>query len=147
MKSRHTNVPAIAAAKAGFSTATAYRIEADPRAPSQVRHWQPRAIGQTVTAGIVSGLHRTNLGLGPYEDFIQTDAAMYPGNSGGALLDLRGDLVGINTAHKGGVAVGGKCEEGSVSKRIPADFSGSHLCIRLKSLGYADNFTILGGLG
>jgi S1-C subfamily serine protease len=58
----------------------------------------PQRIGQTVTAGIVSGLHRANVGLGPYEDFIQTDAAIYPGNSGGALVDLRGDLVGINTA-------------------------------------------------
>ena len=58
----------------------------------------PREIGQTVTAGFVSGLHRTNLGLGRYEDFIQTDAAIYPGNSGGALVDLRGDLVGISTA-------------------------------------------------
>jgi S1-C subfamily serine protease len=58
----------------------------------------PLEIGQTVTAGMVSGLHRTNVGLGPYEDFIQTDAAIYPGNSGGALVDLRGDLVGINTA-------------------------------------------------
>jgi len=58
----------------------------------------PQALGQTVTAGIVSGLHRTNVGLGRYEDFIQTDAAIYPGNSGGALVDLRGDLVGISTA-------------------------------------------------
>jgi S1-C subfamily serine protease len=58
----------------------------------------PQKIGQTVTAGIVSGLHRANVGLGRYEDFIQTDAAIYPGNSGGALVDLRGDLVGINTA-------------------------------------------------
>jgi serine protease DegQ len=63
----------------------------------------PQRIGQTVSAGIVSGLHRANVGLGAYEDFIQTDAAIYPGNSGGALLDLRGDLVGINTAF---VAVG-----------------------------------------
>jgi S1-C subfamily serine protease len=63
----------------------------------------PRAIGQTVTAGIVSGLHRTNVGLGPYKDFIQTDAAHYPGHSGGALVDLRGNLVGINTAF---IAVG-----------------------------------------
>jgi serine protease DegQ len=63
----------------------------------------PPPIGQTVTAGIVSGLHRTNVGLGPYEDFIQTDAAIYPGNSGGALVDLRGDLIGINTAF---IAVG-----------------------------------------
>jgi serine protease DegQ len=63
----------------------------------------PQPIGQTVTAGIVSGLHRTNVGLGLYEDFIQTDAAIYPGNSGGALVNLRGDLVGINTAF---IAVG-----------------------------------------
>ena len=63
----------------------------------------PPPIGQTVSAGIVSGLHRANVGIGPYEDFIQTDAAIYPGNSGGALVDLRGDLVGINTAF---IAVG-----------------------------------------
>jgi serine protease Do len=58
----------------------------------------PVQFGQTVTAGIVSGLHRSNVGIEPYEDFIQTDAAIYPGNSGGALVNLRGDLVGINTA-------------------------------------------------
>ena len=61
----------------------------------------PYRIGQTVSAGIISGLHRTNLGIGEYEDFIQTDAAIYPGNSGGALVNLRGELVGINTAFDG----------------------------------------------
>src|ERR1700675_4365116 len=50
----------------------------------------PPPIGQTVSAGIVSGLHRANVGIGPYEDFLQTDAAIYPGNSGGALVSLRG---------------------------------------------------------
>jgi S1-C subfamily serine protease len=65
----------------------------------------PLQLGQTVTAGIVSGLHRANLGISPYEDFIQTDAAIYPGNSGGALVNLRGDLVGINIAFVG-AAVG-----------------------------------------
>jgi S1-C subfamily serine protease len=54
-----------------------------------------------VTSGIVSGLHRTNVGLEQFENFIQTDAAIYPGNSGGALVDLHGDLVGINTAFIG----------------------------------------------
>jgi S1-C subfamily serine protease len=58
----------------------------------------PFQIGQTVTSGIVSGLHRSKLGFRRYEDFIQTDAAIYPGNSGGALVNLRGELVGINTA-------------------------------------------------
>ena len=61
----------------------------------------PFLIGQTVTSGIVSGLDRTNVGLEQYEDFIQTDAAIYPGNSGGALVDLRGDLIGISTAFLG----------------------------------------------
>jgi serine protease DegQ len=61
----------------------------------------PFQIGQTVTSGIVSGLHRSKLGFGQHEDFIQTDAAIYPGNSGGALVNLRGELVGINTAFLG----------------------------------------------
>jgi S1-C subfamily serine protease len=61
----------------------------------------PYRIGQTVTSGIISGLHRTNVGMEKYEDFIQTDAAIYPGNSGGALVNLRGELIGINTAFIG----------------------------------------------
>lgn len=61
----------------------------------------PYQIGQTVTSGIISGMHRTKLGIEEYEDFIQTDAAIYPGNAGGALVNLRGELVGINTAFIG----------------------------------------------
>jgi S1-C subfamily serine protease len=61
----------------------------------------PMNIGQTVTSGIVGGLHRTNIGIEQNENFIQTDAAIYPGNSGGALVNLKGDLVGINTAFIG----------------------------------------------
>jgi serine protease Do/serine protease DegQ len=61
----------------------------------------PFLIGQTVTSGIVSGLNRNNVGLVQVEDFIQTDAAIYPGNSGGALVNLRGELIGINTAFVG----------------------------------------------
>ncbi|MEO6968250.1 MAG: trypsin-like peptidase domain-containing protein [Rhodanobacteraceae bacterium] len=57
----------------------------------------PFGIGQTVTMGIVSAIGR-QLSLSPYEDFIQTDAAINSGNSGGALVDARGELVGINTA-------------------------------------------------
>jgi serine protease Do len=58
----------------------------------------PFGIGQTVTAGIVSGLGRGSIGIVDYEDFIQTDASINPGNSGGALTDVLGRLVGINTA-------------------------------------------------
>jgi len=60
----------------------------------------PRGFDFTVTAGIISAKHRTNIGaLGPtgYEDFIQTDAAINPGNSGGPLIDLKGKVIGINS--------------------------------------------------
>lgn len=58
----------------------------------------PFGIGQTVTLGIVSGLGRSHLGITTFENFIQTDASIHPGNSGGALVDASGNLVGINTA-------------------------------------------------
>jgi S1-C subfamily serine protease len=55
-------------------------------------------LSQTVTQGIVSATGRGQLGLATFENFIQTDAAINLGNSGGALIDAYGDLVGINTA-------------------------------------------------
>ncbi len=58
----------------------------------------PFGLRQTVTSGIVSGLGRSGLGIEGYESFIQTDASINPGNSGGPLVNLRGELVGINTA-------------------------------------------------
>ncbi|MGA0289176.1 MAG: Do family serine endopeptidase [Pseudohongiellaceae bacterium] len=58
----------------------------------------PFGIGQTVTSGIVSALGRRGLNRDHYEDFIQTDAAINRGNSGGALVNMRGELIGINTA-------------------------------------------------
>lgn len=58
----------------------------------------PFGLGQTVTSGIISALGRSGLNRQNYEDFIQTDAAINSGNSGGALINLRGELVGINTA-------------------------------------------------
>jgi serine protease Do len=57
----------------------------------------PYALGGSVTAGIVSALHR-NIGAGNYDRFIQTDASINSGNSGGPLFDLQGNVVGINTA-------------------------------------------------
>ena len=58
----------------------------------------PFGLGQTVTSGIVSALGRSGLGIEGYEDFIQTDASINPGNSGGPLVNLYGQVVGINTA-------------------------------------------------
>ncbi|WP_215398217.1 Do family serine endopeptidase [Rheinheimera oceanensis] len=58
----------------------------------------PFGLEQTVTSGIISALGRGGLGIEGLEDFIQTDAAINSGNSGGALVNLRGELIGINTA-------------------------------------------------
>ncbi|MBL4800659.1 MAG: DegQ family serine endoprotease [Emcibacter sp.] len=58
----------------------------------------PFGVGQTVTSGIVSALARTQVSDQEYQFFIQTDAAVNPGNSGGALIGMNGELIGINTA-------------------------------------------------
>ncbi|MEO8566543.1 MAG: trypsin-like peptidase domain-containing protein [Betaproteobacteria bacterium] len=58
----------------------------------------PFGFGSSVTHGIISALGRSHLGINRFEDFIQTDAAVNPGNSGGALVDSSGNLVGINSA-------------------------------------------------
>jgi serine protease DegQ len=58
----------------------------------------PFGVGQTVTLGIISALGRNNLHINHFENFIQTDAAINFGNSGGALVDSRGNLLGINSA-------------------------------------------------
>ncbi len=58
----------------------------------------PFGLEQTVTAGIISAKGRADLYIAAYEDFIQTDAAINPGNSGGPLVNLEGEVIGINTA-------------------------------------------------
>ncbi|MCB1608673.1 MAG: trypsin-like peptidase domain-containing protein, partial [Xanthomonadales bacterium] len=66
----------------------------------------PFGIGQTVTMGIISATGRHGLNLSTYENLIQTDAAINFGNSGGALVDVEGRLIGINTAHYDDLALG-----------------------------------------
>lgn len=58
----------------------------------------PFGLDRTVTVGVISALGRENVNLSRYEDFIQTDASINPGNSGGPLFNIRGEVVGINTA-------------------------------------------------
>lgn len=58
----------------------------------------PFGVGQTVTSGIISATARTDVGVTDYAFFLQTDAAVNPGNSGGALVNTTGELVGVNTA-------------------------------------------------
>lgn len=69
----------------------------------QVGQWalaigNPFGLDRTLTVGVVSATGRTNVGIEDYEDFIQTDASINPGNSGGPLLNIYGEVVGINTA-------------------------------------------------
>lgn len=66
----------------------------------------PFGLQRTVTFGIVSGKHRAGMAGGAYQDFLQTDAAVNPGNSGGPLVDSQGRIVGINTAILGDVYQG-----------------------------------------
>ena len=73
-----------------------------PSDPLRIGDWvmaigNPFGLGGTVTVGIISARNR-NLQSGPYDDFLQTDAAINRGNSGGPLFDMNGDVVGINTA-------------------------------------------------
>ena len=58
----------------------------------------PFGLTQTVTVGVVSAKGRSRIGINDYEDFIQTDAAINPGNSGGPLLNIHGEVIGMNTA-------------------------------------------------
>src|SRR5260370_7641116 len=71
--------------------------------------------------GIISATGRAGLGIERYEDFIQTDAAINRGNSGGALIDARGELVGINTAIFSGSTRGNE----GIGFAIPANLSPS----------------------
>ena len=73
----------------------------------------PFGLGSTVTVGIVSGKGRF-LGLGPDDNFIQTDASINPGNSGGPLFNMAGEVIGVNTA----VIASGK----GIGFAIPSDY-------------------------
>jgi len=69
----------------------------------QVGEWaiaigSPFGLEETVTVGVISATGRSEVGIVPYENFIQTDASINPGNSGGPLLNARGEVIGINTA-------------------------------------------------
>jgi Do/DeqQ family serine protease len=69
----------------------------------QVGQWaiaigNPFGLDRTVTVGVVSATGRSNMGIETYEDFIQTDASINPGNSGGPLLNIHGEVIGINSA-------------------------------------------------
>src|SRR5215471_11894949 len=90
---------------------------------------EPFGLGQTVTMGIISAKGRAGLGIERFEDFIQTDAAINRGNSGGALIDTRGELVGINTAILSGETGGNQ----GIGFAIPANLAKNIMNQILKS--------------
>lgn len=90
---------------------------------------EPFGLGQTVTMGIISAKGRAGLGIERFEDFIQTDAAINRGNSGGALIDTRGNLVGINTAILSGETGGNQ----GIGFAIPANLARNIMDQILKS--------------
>jgi len=90
---------------------------------------EPFGLRGTVTMGIISAMGRGGLGIERFEDFIQTDAAINRGNSGGALIDSHGDLVGINTAILSGETGGNQ----GIGFAIPANLARSEMDQILKN--------------
>jgi len=91
----------------------------------------PYGLDHTVTAGIVSAKGRTGVGIATYEDLIQTDAAINPGNSGGPLVDLDGNVIGINTAIRsaggGSDGIGFAVPSATVKSVLPKLLAGGHV--------------------
>jgi len=83
----------------------------------------PFGLQQTVTAGIISATGRTNMGLANYEDFIQTDASINPGNSGGPLVNLDGEVIGINSAIRSGGGFTGEAYNIGIGFAIPINMA------------------------
>lgn len=77
----------------------------------------PFGLTQTVTHGIISAKGRSDVGITTYEDFLQTDAPINPGNSGGPLLNMDGEVIGMNSA----IATGGGGQSAGVGFAIPAN--------------------------
>lgn len=77
----------------------------------------PFGLPQTITQGIISATGRSNVGIEAYEDFIQTDAPINPGNSGGPLVNMNGEVIGINTA----IATSGSAQFSGVGFAVPSN--------------------------
>jgi Do/DeqQ family serine protease len=94
----------------------------------------PFGVGQTVTNGIVSALSRSDTGVNNFSSFIQTDAAINPGNSGGPLVDMNGDLIGVNTAilsaSGGASGVGFAIPAALVKQVVTTALGGGHSVVR-----------------
>ncbi|MGH7023418.1 MAG: Do family serine endopeptidase [Caulobacteraceae bacterium] len=94
----------------------------------------PFGVGQTVTNGIVSALARSDVGISDYSSFIQTDAAINPGNSGGPLVNMAGDLIGVDTAiissSGASAGIGFAIPAAMASQVVDAALGGGHAVVR-----------------
>ena len=82
----------------------------------------PFGLTQTVTHGIISAKGRSDVGVAAYEDFLQTDAPINPGNSGGPLVNMHGEVIGMNSAiATGGAQLGGEGQSAGVGFAIPSN--------------------------
>jgi len=104
----------------------------------------PFGLEQSVTQGIISAKGRSSVGIVPYEEFLQTDAAINPGNSGGPLVNMRGEVIGINTAIvTGGMAagymgVGFAIPTGMIKEVLPALKKGEEIVRGYLGVGIKD---------
>ncbi len=89
----------------------------------------PYGLASSVSLGIVSALDR-NINAGPYDQFLQTDAAINPGNSGGPLFNLKGEVIGINTAIVGGAAGIGFAVPSNVARALMPQLERDHAVTR-----------------
>ena len=88
----------------------------------------PFGLTQTVTSGIISAKGRSDVGIAAFEDFLQTDAPINPGNSGGPLVNMRGEVIGMNSAiATGGGHFGGEGQSAGVGFAIPSNMIKSML--------------------
>ena len=88
----------------------------------------PFGLTQTVTHGIISAKGRSNVGIAAFEDFLQTDAPINPGNSGGPLVNMRGEVIGMNSAiATSGRSFGGEGQSAGVGFAIPSNMIKSML--------------------
>jgi len=107
----------------------------------------PFGLGGSFTVGIVSGLKRDEVGLLPFEDFIQTDTAINPGDSGGPLINIRGEVIGINTAiQEEGAGVGFAIPINMVRNLLPQLVAGKTITHGALGITIADVTPELAGL-
>ncbi len=93
----------------------------------------PFGLTQTVTNGIISAKGRSDVGIAAFEDFLQTDAPINPGNSGGPLVNMRGEVIGMNSAiATGGMQLGGEGQSAGVGFAIPSNMIKSMLPTLIK---------------